>query len=162
MPDWGAAPSPALAAVRLGGQGWRALPFVPAPSPIGYCRSCHVKGSPRLARVLALRAAGRASQSGPLRALDMPSALIHGANLWESRLQARALHEAAFPRATCAKRAAARWVRAAVCHGRAASRAGFRGMALAAGGCCQASPKERRQVVAWKVAKGQSRSDQGE
>ena len=28
---WGAAPRPALAAVRLGGQSWRAAPFCPAP-----------------------------------------------------------------------------------------------------------------------------------
>ena len=90
------------------------------------------------------------------------SALIHGANLWESRPQARALQEAAFPRATCAQRAAARWVRAAA-HGRAARRAWSSGDGPSGRGLLKASPKERRQVVAWKVAAcGQSRSDQGE
>ena len=70
---WGAAPRPALAAVRLGGQSWRAAPLS-CPHSSGSGRSCRVKGSPRLARVLALRAAGRSSQPGPLRALDPPSA----------------------------------------------------------------------------------------
>ena len=70
---WGAAPRPALAAVRLGGQSWRATPLS-CPHSSGSGRSCRVKGSPRLARVLALRAAGRSSQPGPLRALDPPSA----------------------------------------------------------------------------------------
>ena len=64
---WGAAPRPALAAVRLGGQSWRAAPLS-CPHSSGSGRSCRVKGSPRLARVLAsLRAApARRGRFAPL------------------------------------------------------------------------------------------------
>ena len=67
---WGAAPRPALAAVRLGGQSWRASPLS-CPHSSGSGRSCRVKGSasPSPTPGSSLR-----SDCGLWSALDPPSA----------------------------------------------------------------------------------------